>query len=336
MEQEVKLTLAVEELPEWIRLLPLGRVELADGRPPFEVDQEALVALVEGFRSRGVDLVVDYEHQSLKGERAPAAGWIKELQAQGDGLWARVEWTTQAREYLKNREYRYFSPVLRLNPETRKPEALLNVALTNVPAIKSLPPLTARLAGLQEEVDGAGWKDALAARLEMEGEGSGEELWLKAWAAMDELSVAAGLPPGAPVSALKREVEALGTVRAQLAALTAELTTLKEQVAAEAVAREVEAALLAGKISPAQQAWALDYGRRDLTGFKAFVAQAPKVVPLHEVLAVAGESRGPGGHLTPEEEVVCRAVNITPEQYLKAKADLERNSTRGGEQEWQR
>jgi phage I-like protein len=115
-----------------------------DGREPVEVDGEALARVVAAFKSRGVDLVIDYEHQSLQGRRAPAAGWIKALEAREDGLWARVEWTAQAQEYLQQREYRYFSPVLRLDPETRKPAALLQVALTNLPAIKDLPPLVAR------------------------------------------------------------------------------------------------------------------------------------------------------------------------------------------------
>jgi phage I-like protein len=80
-------------LPEWIRVLPLGTVELSDHREPFTVDEASLMSMTADFRSRGVDLVIDYEHQSLQGERAPAAGWIKDLEARPDGLWARVDWT---------------------------------------------------------------------------------------------------------------------------------------------------------------------------------------------------------------------------------------------------
>lgn len=132
------------KLPEWIRLLPLGEIKLFDGRESFNVDPASLDRMVAAFRSRGIDLVIDYEHQSLQGERAPAAGWIKNLEGRSDGLWGRVEWTAQAAEFLKNREYRYFSPVLRLDPETRKPLALMHVGLTNVPAINHLPPLVAK------------------------------------------------------------------------------------------------------------------------------------------------------------------------------------------------
>ena len=147
MEKEVRLTLEMAELPGWLRLLPLGQVNLVDGRPPFEVDPEALTALVRAFGARGTDLVIDYEHQSLKGGQAPAAGWIKDLEAREDGLWAQVEWTSKAGKYLKQREYRYFSPVLRIDPESRRPQELMNMALTNVPAIQGLSPLVAKWGG---------------------------------------------------------------------------------------------------------------------------------------------------------------------------------------------
>ena len=143
-----------QALPEWIRLLPLGWVELVDGREPLEVDQGALKTMVAAFQGRGNDLVIDYEHQSLKGERAPAAGWIKDLEAREDGLWGKVEWTPKAQEYLRHKEYRYFSPVLHLDPQTRRPLALTQVALTNVPAIRCLSPLVAKAeeeAGEREE-----------------------------------------------------------------------------------------------------------------------------------------------------------------------------------------
>jgi phage I-like protein len=312
MERQLTLTWKGQELPEWIRVLPLGRVELADERPPFEVDQESLGALVAAFQSRGVDLVVDYEHQSLTGERAPAAGWIKELRAEADGLWARVEWTPQAQEYLRNREYRYFSPVLKLDPESRKPVALLQVALTNVPAMKSLEPLVARY----------GWEAAreeLAARLELQGEARDEELWLTARRVWGELVALTGLGPEATVTELRTEIAALKAARSQVAALEAEVVTLREQVQEAAVSWEVEEALRAGKITPAQESWALEYCRRDLEGFRAFVAAQPKVVPLHERFTLSRGEKPPTAGLRPEELAVCRALNIAPEDYMKAR-----------------
>ncbi len=326
MERQVRLAMVVDELPEWIRLLPLGEVELADERPPFVVDRESLLTMVAAFEARGVDLVVDYEHQSLKGERAPAAGWIKELKAKEDGLWARVEWTGQAREYLKNREYRYFSPVLQLDPETRRPEAILQVALTNVPAMKGLAPLVARYQG----------SGTLAARLGMPGELREEALWQKAEAVLTELAEAAGLSGEATAAEVKSEIAALKAGQRERESLAAEVAALRGELAEAQVHREVERALVAGKLSPAQKAWALDYCRRDLKGFQAFIAQAPKVVPFGVRLTPQGEEPEAARGLTPEEAAVCRAINITAEQYLKTKMEMERAHTRGGRKPWQR
>jgi hypothetical protein len=207
MEKEVKLTLEMAELPEWLRLLPLGQVNLVDGRPSFEVDPESLAELVQAFSARGTDLVIDYEHQSLKGGQAPAAGWIKDLEVREDGLWAKVEWTNQAEEYIRRREYRYFSPVLRLDPESRRPQELMNVALTNVPAIRGLTPLVAKWGGEAllrgnppgasrgpgDEGPGEGGPDREPARSESHG-------------LAQELKARLGLEPEAPAGALLAKV----------------------------------------------------------------------------------------------------------------------------------
>lgn len=126
--------------PEWIRILPMGEVILGDGREPFRVSTASIERIMEAWRWRGNDMVVDYEHQTISGREAPAAGWVKALTSVFDGLWARVEWTDRAREYIEKKEYRYFSPVVQLN-ESREVEDLLHVALTNFPAITNLAPL---------------------------------------------------------------------------------------------------------------------------------------------------------------------------------------------------
>lgn len=329
----MKLAWEAADLPEWIRLLPVGKVDLVDGRPPVEVDRESLTALVAEFEARGVDLVVDYEHQSLQGGRAPAAGWIKELEARDDGLWARVEWTAQAQEYLRQKEYRYFSPVLRLDPETRRPLALMQVALTNVPAMKGVAPLVAKYGGeasaLNGEVSATGGEDGRNLPVEERKgrpgpapEASEKALWREARELFQELAAALGLAEGAGVAQVKDSLLALKAGAAQAEALKAELETLKARLAEEQTNRTVGEALKAGKISPAQKGWALDYCRRDPEGFRAFVAGAPQVVPVGVSLDLAPGAQTAKGQLTPEEMAVCRAANLSPEEYLKAKKEM--------------
>ena len=86
-------------LPALIRILPLGKVELSDSREPFEVDAASLAAMVTAFRSRGWTWSSTTSISPCRASVAPAAGWIKDLEARPDGLWARVEWTRQARGY---------------------------------------------------------------------------------------------------------------------------------------------------------------------------------------------------------------------------------------------
>jgi phage I-like protein len=328
-------------LPEWIRVLPLGTVELSDHREPFLVDEASLVSMAAEFQTRGVDLVIDYEHQSLQGERAPAAGWIKALEARGDGLWARVDWTQQARDYLEKKEYRYFSPVLRLDPETRKPVALMHVGLTNVPAIKHLPPLVARWGGPGGTPGGprrakpadrarGGDRDSIKEKgmmveqlkrlMGLEPEMEAEAVYGKALEAFRDLAGALDLPGEVSVAQLKGAVEALKAGSARLLKAEAALEALKVRLSSETADRRVEEALKAGKVSPAQRAWALEYCRRDPEGFQTYTDRAPKLVPTGEELQLLREDHQDESGLLPEEMAVCRSLNVSPEAYLKAKA----------------
>ncbi|MEM5789965.1 MAG: phage protease, partial [Syntrophobacteraceae bacterium] len=142
------------EVPAEFQLFPYGLIDVLGGNP-FLVDEPGMAAAVSAFKQRGLDMVVDYEHQTLgKTEgadfsspdgKAPAAGWIKSLDPRGkDGLWAKVEWTAKARELLASREYRYFSPVFYTSKTTGKLVAIENVALTNSPRLNSIRPIVAK------------------------------------------------------------------------------------------------------------------------------------------------------------------------------------------------
>jgi phage I-like protein len=330
-------------LPEWIRLLPLGKVELADHREPFTVDAKSLKSIVTAFRSRGIDLVIDYEHQSLNGERAPAAGWIKDLEARGDGLWARVDWTEQARTYLAQREYRYFSPVLRLDPETRRPIALMHVGLTNVPAINHLPPLVARWGGetqageklelldlalgtprmaMESAKEKSKMVETLKALLGLKSDTEESAVFGKALEAFRELGLALDLPDDATVAQLRGAMEAHKASAARLAKAEEEVQALKGCLVEETTARFVEEALKAGKVSPAQRGWALEYCRRDPEGFRTYTERAPKLVPTGEEFHLKKEPFDEEHGLADDELAVCRSLNISAEAYLKAKGQV--------------
>ena len=56
--------------PEIVKLLPLGHVSTKKG--DFEVDEESFKAMKAQMQQHGVDIVIDYEHQTLKDIQAPA------------------------------------------------------------------------------------------------------------------------------------------------------------------------------------------------------------------------------------------------------------------------
>ena len=159
------------EAPDQVMLLRRGQSDTVDGQV-YQVDEVAMKAMILAFQENKLDVVIDYDHQSLKGDRAPAAGWIKGLEARADGLWASVEWTPAGQEHIANKEYRYMSPVFWMDQETKRPVVLTNVALTNNPRIKDYPPIVnslrgegmdflKRLIGIFKLADGASEEDVV-------------------------------------------------------------------------------------------------------------------------------------------------------------------------------
>ena len=132
--------------PETFLLLKFGRsVYTNDGKEGgFDFDGPAADALIAEFNSRSRDLVIDFEHSTLSGNEAPAAGWIDRLEKTAEGLAAHVKyWTDKAKEYLTQGEYRYFSPTLLFEHGGKTPAALHSVALTNHPALHGVDALVA-------------------------------------------------------------------------------------------------------------------------------------------------------------------------------------------------
>lgn len=124
----------------WAQLLPTGpEVRARDGRrwtySPIEV--------IAAFVANKGPLAVDYEHAqdrlSGKGEIAPAAGWITNMEERGGALWAQIEWTDKAARWIAEKAYRYLSPSM-CHSVDRRIIGLAGAGLVNRPALY-LPPL---------------------------------------------------------------------------------------------------------------------------------------------------------------------------------------------------
>ncbi|RZF83715.1 phage scaffold protein [Pseudoalteromonas sp. CO325X] len=135
-----------------VMLMPDGAFKSGDGRPDdvevghWLLDAQAASMLKANAQLRSNDFHFDYEHQTLlaeeNGKEAPASGWFSPEDLEyvpGEGLFAlNVRWTPKAREYLKNEEYRYVSPVFHYDKQTGRPVKLRHFALTNDPALDGM------------------------------------------------------------------------------------------------------------------------------------------------------------------------------------------------------
>ncbi|MGQ3072567.1 MAG: phage protease [Ferrovibrionaceae bacterium] len=313
-------------VPEWVHVMPVGQFRARDGRGPFNCDPDKVIAATRAFHG-GADAAVDYDHQLVftkdNGAGAPAAGWIKALEARQDGIWAKVDWTARAAEAIANKEYRYLSPVFM--QKAGEVQVLDNVALVNNPtlhltAIASRNPgdpmktflqrLAAQL-GLAETADEAAIETKLTV---IAGQAGGfvaaaRELSLPETATADQVVVAAraALNAGAPDPSKFVPMAAHQEVASRL-------TTLETTLKAEAVAGAVASAKAAGKLSPALEGWATEYASRDLAGFKSWSEAAPVVVGPADLT----RNGGPGdAALDAADREVCARMGVDPEAYKK-------------------
>ncbi len=315
----VSLKSGKTDAPEWIQLLPFGTH--AHPRGDFIFDHDAGDRVLARVKSLRNDFVVDYEHQSLEGVQAPAAGWIKEFDLRGDGLWGRVEWTGKAEGYIRNKEYKYVSPVVKVEAETSKVTEFINLALTNNPQIDGMVPLVNKKTSQKKEKNNM---KAIAAALSLNESATEAEIIaaIKALkkedkeekdvanSAVAELKEFYAELDAKDASEAKGKLLALKQGDSSLKTLQTELTALKNGLAKEKAEKAVTEALACGKITPAQKEWATDYAMKDLVGFSAFVKHATPVIPTGDMLKNSAPHDKPN-ELTPERETIRRQLGIT-------------------------
>ena len=280
----------VSGVPSEIKILPLGRVHSQKG--DFTVDDESVELIRKQFKDRKLDLVIDYEHQTLADVQAPAGGWIKDIYKGDDALIAKVEWTPKATEYLKNKEYRYLSPVVMVRKRDQKATALHSVALTNTPAIDGMFPVVnsltiedyseggttmdlkeiAKALGLPETateeeikkaVEEAGKAAQKVKEMEEKGDGStgeGEDAPAEVVANSTILKLLE-LDENAKTEDVAASIMALKAGGDKTTAAT--VLALKEKIERKEADEAVQLALKEGKITAAQTEWAKEYALKD-------------------------------------------------------------------------
>ena len=287
-------------MPEWVELIPAGIFGGRDGRGPYVLDGEAVIS---AFLAGGIELPVDYEHQTLEaGERkgpVPAAGWIEHLEVRDGALFARVSWTPRAAELIAAREYRFISPVFR-HDETGRIIRLEGAGLTHYPNLDLAP--VAHSFGDHAMTD------------QKPDQCTEPETVATAHAADDSGAGAVSTGAAAPAE----ETVAMS----QHQAVCDELAELKAQLAQEAAEAAVRAAMSEGKITPAMKDWATSYARVDPDGFKAYVGYAPRIVTAEEIAQHVNQNHGKAATLTDEDRTACALLGIPEGEYAAHKQTI--------------
>lgn len=286
----------VSGVPDEIRLLPMGHVKSSKG--DFEVDAQSVASIIQQFKARKLDLVIDYEHQTLEDVQAPASGWIKDLYPGTDALMAKVEWTEKGREYIANKEYKYLSPVVLVTKKDHRAVILHSAALTNTPAIDGMYAIInsddLSIENAEEKENNIMELEKLIKLLGLENDATEEDILTK----LSELMETSGKKEEAqlvanktvldllelPGSAKTEDVTArIMSFKAGDSALKARVEQLEKQEKERKADALVEMALKEGKISAAQKDWANTYALSDPQGFELFVEKAPAVVPVGKI-----------------------------------------------------
>lgn len=134
-------------VPGWVHLLPAGLIRTLDGRGPYMVKSlQALAATLQPGAKLPIDECHSIDRAAPMGLAAPARGWIVALQARGDGLWGKVEWTGEGRRLMADKAYAGISPAV-MHSKSGEITQVLRASLTNTPNLQGLTALHAQGTG---------------------------------------------------------------------------------------------------------------------------------------------------------------------------------------------
>ncbi|MCF1461330.1 hypothetical protein FS827_08340 [Agrobacterium vitis] len=289
---------------QWIHVLPLGTVSGRDGRGPYTViDPDTVMAETRRYHGR-TQMVVDFEHQSVtaahSGKPAPAAGWIAALQARSDGIWAHVQWTPEAAKMVRQRAYRYLSPVFHHDAKGMV-KRILNVALTNTPNLDLTAVARSEVFSMNE-------------------------------AQLNELRTLLGLASDADFDAVRDAISALMVASnsanpdpakfvpiGDFERVVAEGNKLRQGISQQAAEIHVSGLIKSGSLAPFLRDWALNLCSINKPQLDIFVERTgPFFTQVMSSQIQGGYQSKPASKLTDDQLEICRTMGLSEAEFISA------------------
>lgn len=339
--------------PTEIQLTPAGTFKARDGRPAdidgWVMTAENAALIIEKANARQTPFVVDYDHRTLyvqeKGGKAPAAGWFKTLEwREGVGLFAvSVEWTDEAAQEIKDKKYRFISPVFSYDPKTGVVNGILMAALVNNPALDGMRDLASlamqcfshptKIEALSMDLDELlsrlrylfnlptlATAEEITAQLDRAKEivTSSQTETAAASSILDLIakkdSQIAALSSQTPDSTQFVPINAFTDLQKELAALNSKINQ-------NAIDDLVKVGLSDGRITPALADWAKE---QPIEALSAFLEKATPIAGLSGTQTGGNPPKEDKATLTPEEIAVCSAMGLAHDQFIATKTQGEK------------
>ncbi|MDF3606025.1 phage protease [Paracoccus sp. DMF-8] len=276
---------------------------------------------------------MDYEHQNDRPEArlngpVPAAGWIKELMRQANGIWGRVEWTARARDMIANREYRYLSPAIRYLMAGGKVTMIKGAGLVHSPALHltalaeegegDKPTIAAQVVaealGLSPDASEADILDLLRGR---RGRVTGATGAVAQLAELDHIAREFGQRDRPARHAAGKPDPARFVPAEPLQAVLTERNEAQAVLREQNVRARVDDAFARGWLSPAMRGWARALCMSEPDSFDLFIEKA--IPPFAHLFRPATTSAAPpdlarGNHAggAAEEIAICAQLGLKP------------------------
>jgi phage I-like protein len=289
-----------------VHLLPAGTFRGRDGRGPYHLrDPQAVIHASR--ESAGQRLMpIDYDHQidftNKNGRPAPAAGWIKGLQARSDGIWGIVDWTQRAAAHLEHREYRYLSPAFK-HAKDGEVTCILRAALTNNPNLDQLTALARR----EEDMDDLA---ELRTLLELPDDADIAAIVPKVRDLMTARHAAAETPDPAkyvPIGDFQRAV--------------AEVNRLNQGISLQAAAEHVRAQITTGQLPPFLKKWGVSLCSVNKPAFDAFIERTKgffgAITSRSPARAMPPAYRDGAPQLTDDEFAIASRMGVSAADFAK-------------------